>query len=226
MDKLKNRSNAPRQNHSAVTKGFGTIAARNTGVRGVTCKVSDVMNPFCITYSLYIGMVVITSYCLLHVVTISCLGKVMKKWSQRIVFVERVKEYCRKNGLLTKRGAVQMEVLADMFNLNEDVLRQFLQDSTRRRPHINTLTHIASVLGCSVTEFLDAPSDPPPGMSLERWAGLDERERVLVSSLLVDISTDDLTLAEKELLYKDFHQTKERMLKLKELWAASNLKHR
>jgi transcriptional regulator with XRE-family HTH domain len=144
-----------------------------------------------------------------------------KWWLQQGVFAERVKEYCRKNGLLTKRGAVQMDVLADLFNLNEDVLRHFLQDSTRKRPHINTLTHIASVIGCRVTEFLDVPSDPPNGIPPDRWSALCERERVLVSSLLADFSAEDLTLEEKELLYKDFQQSKEKMLKLKELWTTS-----
>jgi len=145
----------------------------------------------------------------------------MNKWPQRAVFSERVKEFCRKNGLLTKRGAVQMDVLADMFNLNEEVLRQCLQDSTRARPHINTLSHIASVIGCSVTDFLDAPNDPPPAISHERWRGLGERERALVVSLITEIASDDLTIAEREELFKDFRHLKARMLRLRELWAGS-----
>ena len=138
-----------------------------------------------------------------------------KRWLQQGVFAERVKEFCKKNGLLTQRGAVQMDVVADLFNLNEDTLRQFLQDSTRKRPHINTLTHIASVLGCSVTEFIDAPSHPSPGMTQERWAELSERERVLVSSLLADIASDGLSVAEKEGLYKIFQAAKNALLQLK-----------
>ena len=139
-----------------------------------------------------------------------------------MVFVERVKEFCRKNGLLTKRGAVQMDVLADMFNLNEDVLRQCLQDSTRSRPHINTLTHIASVIGCSVMDFLDSIHAPPPPISHERWQGLTERERALVVSLITEIASDDLSIAEREELFKDFKHLKTRMLKLKELWKATS----
>ena len=149
-----------------------------------------------------------------------------KYWPQQSVFSAIVKDYCGRNGLLTKRGAIQWDVLADLFNLNEDVLRQFCQDSSRKRPHINTLQHCASVLGCSVTLFLDSPSEPLDGVSPERWAGLGERERALASSILADISMSDLTLAEKELLYKDFQQTKERMLQLKELWKISGSKSR
>ena len=147
-----------------------------------------------------------------------------KYWPQASVFSAAIKDYCRQNELLTKRGAIQWDVLADLFNLNEDVLRQFCQDSSRRRPHLSTLQHIASVIGCSVTLFLDSPASPPSGMSLERWSALGERERALASSILADISMDDLTLAEKELLYKDFQQTKERMLQLKALWKASGSK--
>ncbi|MCL1894843.1 MAG: hypothetical protein FWG02_11555 [Holophagaceae bacterium] len=144
----------------------------------------------------------------------------MSKWPQRVVFVERVKEFCRKNDLLTKRGAVQMDVLADMLNLNEDVLRQCLQDSTRGRPAIRTLEHIASVLKCSVTDFLDTPHDPPPPISVERWEGLSERDRGLVVSLIAEITSDELSNAEREELFKDFRHLKARMLKLKELWKA------
>jgi transcriptional regulator with XRE-family HTH domain len=143
-------------------------------------------------------------------------------WPQQSAFAGRAKEFCRKNGLLTKRGAIQMDILADMFNLSEDVLRRFLQDSTRKRPHINTLTHIASVLGCSVLEFLDAPSNPPPPISSEHWAGMGEEERILVTSLIADISTDELSLAEKQMLYKFFKEVKDRMLGLRDAWRGSS----
>jgi len=143
---------------------------------------------------------------------------VNKWWPQQGVFGVRVKEFCRRNGLLTKRGAVQMDVMADMFGISEEVLRRFLQDSTRKRPHINTLAHMASVLGCSVLEFLDAPNNPPPIISSEHWAGMSEEERLLVTSLITDISTDELSLAEKQMLYRFFRDVKERMLGLRDAW--------
>jgi len=148
----------------------------------------------------------------------------MNKWPQRAVFAERVKNFCRKNGLLTKRGAIKMDVVADMFNLNEEVFRQCLQDSTRARPHINTLTHIASVIGCSVTDFLDSPNEPPPSISHEKWKGLSERERALVVSLITEMASDDLSTAEREELFKDFRHLKARMLKLRALWVAPSSK--
>jgi len=147
-----------------------------------------------------------------------------KWWPQQSVFAERVKGFCRTNGLLTKRGAVQMDVIADMFNLNEDVLRKCLQDSTRKRPHLNTLTHMASVLGCSVLEFLDAPTNPPPTISHERWAEMNEGERALTTSLIAEFSSDSLTLTEKDELLKSFCEVKERMLRLREAWKSSSPK--
>jgi len=139
-----------------------------------------------------------------------------KWWPQQTVFAERVKEHCRKNGLLTKRGAIKMDVVADSFNINEDTLRQLLQDTTRNRPHINTLTHIARVLGCSVTEFIDAPSDPPPGMTLGQWGGLSDRERTMASFYLATITSDALSVAEKEVLYSSFQLLKDSLIQLKE----------
>jgi transcriptional regulator with XRE-family HTH domain len=145
----------------------------------------------------------------------------MSVWAQQRVFAERVKDFCRQKGLLTKRGAVQMDVLANMFNISEDVLRRFLQDSTRKRPHLNTLTYMASVLNCSVLEFLDTPNNPPPTVSPEHWAGMTEEERAIVTSLIAEFFTDDLSLAEKQVLYKTFRDVKERMLGLREAWKAS-----
>ena len=139
-----------------------------------------------------------------------------KRWPQQAVFAERVKEFCRQNdGLLTKRGAVQMGAAADLFGIHEDTLRQLMQDTTRMRPHFNTLNSIASVIGCSVFEFLDAPHDPPPPISHERWEGLSEKDRAIVVSLINEVATDDLTHAEKEFLHNSVRGLKESLLQLK-----------
>ena len=138
-----------------------------------------------------------------------------KWWPQQGVFVDRIKEFCKKQGLLTKRGAPNYDILADMFNLNEDVLKQVVYDKTRKRPHLNTLTHIASVIECSVTEFLDAPSDPPPGLSLERWAALSDRERAIAVSMFAGIESEELSVEEKELLHFHFQALKDSLLQLK-----------
>jgi len=139
----------------------------------------------------------------------------MTKWAQQGIFVERVKDYCRKNDLLTPRGAVKWDVVADIFGLDNETLRQFMQNSSRPRPHIDTLTHIANVVGCSVTEFIGAPSDPPPGISKEHWADLSERERVIATEVLMDMTTEDLTMQEKEELFGAYRDLKARILRLR-----------
>jgi hypothetical protein len=65
-----------------------------------------------------------------------------------------------------------------------------------------------------VTEFIDAPSHPPPGMTQERWAELSEKERVIASSILADIASDELSVAEKEGLYRIFKEAKKVLLEL------------
>jgi len=83
------------------------------------------------------------------------------------------------------------------------------------RPHINTLNFIADVIGCSVFEFLGAPHDPPPPISHEKWEGLCERERALVVSLITEISSDDLSIEEKEFLHNNFQCLKDSLIQLK-----------
>ena len=149
----------------------------------------------------------------------------MGKWLQQRVFSERIKEYCRKHGLLTQRGAVQTDVIADIFNIHEDTLRQFLFDSSRKRPHLSTLTRIASTIGVSVAEFLDDPgASIPPAMGIpqEKWAELSEKERGITSAILALIVTNDLSVAEKEELYKFIIEAKERIIRLRGVWADSN----
>ena len=141
-----------------------------------------------------------------------------KKWLQQRVFSERIKEYCQKNGLLSQRGAVKMAEVADLLNLHEDSLRQFMYDSSRRRPHVDTLTRIASVIGVSVAEFLDDPGAPiPPGIGIspEKWTELSDRERAIASALVANIANDELTVSEKEGLYDIFMQAKKTLLGLR-----------
>jgi hypothetical protein len=138
-----------------------------------------------------------------------------RRWPQQGIFAVRVKEYCKRNGLLTARGAVKTSELSDLFNVHEDTLRQMLYASTRKRPNINTLSHIAWVIGCFVTEFIDSPGNPTPGMSQERWAELTAHERALATKLFHTIGSEELSAAEKELLCRNFHALEKSLLKLK-----------
>ena len=139
----------------------------------------------------------------------------MKKWLQQAIFRERVLDYCRERGLLTLRGAVKLDELSDIFDVHEDTLRQFLQNKNRSRPHINTLARIANILRVSVTEFIDAPSDPPLSITHEKWEQLSEHERALASEILADLTETNLSLKEKEELFGAYKDLKARILRLR-----------
>ena len=117
-----------------------------------------------------------------------------------------------------------MSAVAELFNLGEHTLKQFLQYKSRVRPHLDTLTHIAGVLGCSVSEFVDDPGEPPPGMQKKKWAKLSEQERVFASTMYADITRQDLSLAEKHALFTAYEEVRDRFLKLKKLWSAPSSK--
>ena len=111
-----------------------------------------------------------------------------------------------------------MDVLGDLFNLHEDTVRQLLQNKGRVQPGLKTLRRICKVLGVSVTEFIDAPTDPPPCLTHERWAGLSERDRALVSEMVADITESTLSFEEREEIYRIFREVKDRILRLKRIW--------
>jgi transcriptional regulator with XRE-family HTH domain len=138
-----------------------------------------------------------------------------ERWPQQEVFCDRVKQFASRNGYTTPRGAVKLDVVADMFNLQEQSLRQFLQHKLQKRPRYSTLAHISGVLGCSVTDFLDDPGDPPPGVAPARWSELSELERSLASDMLADMMGDCLTVPEKEELFGAFKEMKARVMRLR-----------
>ena len=143
----------------------------------------------------------------------------MAKWLRQGIFAERVKDYCRKNDLLTPRGAVKLDILADLFNLHEDTVRQMLQNKGRKPPGLKTLRQVCEVLGLPVTEFIDAPTDPPAAMPLEQWSGLTERERALITAVLADLSSDALSVDEKEELCYQFQEGRDRIVRLRQKWS-------
>ncbi|MDR2560991.1 MAG: helix-turn-helix domain-containing protein [Holophagales bacterium] len=138
-----------------------------------------------------------------------------KHWPQQEVFAARVKQFCKQNNLTTPRGAIRWEAAAEVFNISEVTLRQYMQYKARGRPRIDSLKNIANVIGCSVAEFLDDPGDAPPGMA-GKWAALSERERAIASEMLADIALEELSLIEKEELYRLFQEGKYRMIRMRQ----------
>jgi transcriptional regulator with XRE-family HTH domain len=143
-----------------------------------------------------------------------------RKWQQQGIFAERVKEFCRANNLLTPRGAVRLDLVSDMFNLEPETLRQFLQNKSRNRPHYDTLAFIARVIGCNPQEFLDSLVSPPC-LPNEKWAEMSERGRVLASAMVADIAADEFSAGEKEELFRAYAEARDRIRRLRELWLVS-----
>ena len=145
-------------------------------------------------------------------------------WPQQEVFCDRVKRFAKENGHTTKRGAVQTDAVADLFNLSEGSLRQFLYFKRQRRPSHKTLVHIAGVLGCSVLEFLDDPGQAPPGLDPARWAGLTERERTLAAEMLADMTGQEMTAREKEELFSAHKDMVARLIRMRPPAAVASYK--
>jgi len=140
-----------------------------------------------------------------------------KNWPQQEVFCQKVKRFCEQNGLTTSRGAIKLDVVSDLFNISEITLKQFLQYKSRSRPHYDTLSFIAGVIGCSVTEFMDDPGDPPPGVVQAKWPEMTERERTIVSTMVADIASKDMSASEKEELFGAYQEMRARILRLRDM---------
>jgi transcriptional regulator with XRE-family HTH domain len=135
-----------------------------------------------------------------------------ENWPAQETFCQRVKAYCEKNGLVTPRGAIKLPEAAALFQVSEITMKQLLQHKLRKRPHYDTLAKIAGIVGCPVSLFMDDPGGPLPGMAHAEWGGLTETERAYATAMYSDISSKDLTPAEKELLFGAYRDLKARLL--------------
>ena len=139
-----------------------------------------------------------------------------ENWPQQENFCQRVREFCDRNGHITARGSIKLDIVADLFNLTETTLKHFLQFKSRSRPHYDTLSFIAGVIGCSVTEFMDNPGDAPSSMQ-EKWLDMTERERMFASTVIADFSAAGLSDAEKEALFSAYQDIKALVLRLRKV---------
>ena len=142
-------------------------------------------------------------------------------WAEQPIFIERVKSYCKKKGLLTPRGAVKLDETAKIFGLSPVTLQQFIYHKTRNRPHFDTLSRIARIIGCNVTDLVGGSSDPPPWVALLQWEKLPERERLFATGVFDDVLADELTSEEKAELFEVYQDTKDRILRLRKATLAS-----
>jgi transcriptional regulator with XRE-family HTH domain len=118
----------------------------------------------------------------------------MDMWPQRDRFKEIVRGYQKATGL-------SQEEVADAMGVARSSLR-FWMYQRRRRPSFDVLKSAAAVLGCSVMEFVDDPGQARvPGVERDAWAGSSERDRVIAQAMFSDITSEDLTEEDKDMLY-------------------------
>jgi len=118
----------------------------------------------------------------------------MDIWPQRDKFKEMVKAHIKATGQ-------NQEQFADALGVARSSLR-FWMYQRKRRPSFEVLKNAAAVLGCSVTEFVDDPGRAQvPGVGQETWAGASERDRLISQAMFADISADDLSEEDKDMLY-------------------------
>ena len=99
-------------------------------------------------------------------------------WHQVENFRHHLKKYQEET------GKTQAEVAQDL-ETTYGTLRFWL--SGTRPPKVENLKRAASLFKCRVTEFIDDPGDPPPGITPEKWAEASERTRVLGSAMFEDL---------------------------------------
>ena len=111
-------------------------------------------------------------------------------WSQYQKFRQFAKDYQAKSG----EG---QRTISEKLGINLFTYRNYLYGS--KKPGIKTLKAAAKLFGCSITEFIDDPGAPPPGIDRNSWAVVSERDRVLSAAILEDIRS--VTNEEKDAYY-------------------------
>ncbi|MCL1908887.1 MAG: helix-turn-helix transcriptional regulator [Holophagaceae bacterium] len=76
-------------------------------------------------------------------------------------------------------------MISGKLGINLFTYRNYLYGS--KKPGIKTLKAAARLFGCSITEFVDNPGAPPPGIDGELWSMVSERDRVLGTAILEDL---------------------------------------
>ena len=69
-----------------------------------------------------------------------------------------------------------------------------------------------------MSEFVDNPGAPLPGVRQDRWAELSEQERVYISRMYDDITRQDLSPAERQALFRVYENARDEFFRLREMW--------
>ena len=99
-------------------------------------------------------------------------------WNRVDSFKKQVKEYQQRT------GKTQAEVAKNL-DTTYGTLRFWL--SGVRPPKKENLQLAAALFGCSITEFIDDPGNPLPGIDPLAWASVSEQDRVLTAAFLAGL---------------------------------------
>jgi transcriptional regulator with XRE-family HTH domain len=111
--------------------------------------------------------------------------QVNKNWPQQEIFCTRTRDFAVGKGLVTSRGSLRLDKLAELFKMSAGTLKQDLQNKNRERPGIEKLIFIAEVIGCNRDEFWETAA--PAGIEKDRWANASEQDRALATAILDDL---------------------------------------
>jgi hypothetical protein len=150
----------------------------------------------------------------LAMLTISVMG-LNQYWPSQSLYIERVKTWAAAQGYVTPRGAVQIPIVARLFNISETTLRQSLHYKSKRRLGFDTLVHIAKTIGCNLHDLTGAAGAPPPGIAESDWGKIPEGDRLFVSTVLDDVVADTLSSMEKAELFGIYKEAKARMIRMR-----------
>jgi transcriptional regulator with XRE-family HTH domain len=137
----------------------------------------------------------------------AALPKDLKRWPQRAVFQKAVRSYQAKTGDTHKQ-------VANKIGLSESRLRQLLYNQGEM-PKLKTIKAAANLFEISISTLVDDPA-PPDGM-MGQWQDASERDRVIMSLMLSDVTAGDLSEEDKNELYLAWKAEVEKIRRYKKL---------
>lgn len=109
-------------------------------------------------------------------------GSMNPNWPLQGRFVEEVKAFAAREGLLSRNGAVLYEPLAARMNTTFSYLRQLCVNKSRKEPSSSMLRGFAEVMGIDPVVLLSVPK--PPEISESQWRDLGNDRKIEISLLI------------------------------------------
>jgi transcriptional regulator with XRE-family HTH domain len=105
----------------------------------------------------------------------------MDDWAHRENFKTHLTRYRKERGITLDQVALEL-------GLTRNSLMGYLYKKDGARPGLDKLQKAAALFGCSVTEFLDDPGAPVPGVAPQGYGEASEEERVMLRAIAADLA--------------------------------------